>query len=175
MTDGGPRDLEPGGPGGVGEPGGVGRVGEDEVLLSWLRQAAQEADPVPEQVRVLARAAFAVRALDDELAVLALDTAEPGQELVGVRGDDGVRLLSFEASELGLELQVTSRRERRQLIGQVVGRLTGPVVLERDHEALSVDPDGSGIFTLDDLPAGRARLRLTRPGGTVVSTPWIVL
>lgn len=160
MTDGGPRDLE---------------GGEDEVLLSRLRRAAQEADPVPEHVLVLARAAFSVRALDVELAVLVLDTAEPDQELAGVRGDDGVRLLSFEAPELGLELQVATRRQRRQLIGQVVGRASGPVVLERDHEALSVDPDGSGVFTLDDLPAGRARLRLTRPGGAVVSTPWIVL
>lgn len=166
MTDGGPRDSG----------GGEELVdGEDAVLLARLRRVAQEVDPVPEHVRVLARAAFSVRALDVELAALVLDTAEPDQELAGVRGDDGVRLLSFEAPAIGLELQVSSRRQRRQVIGQVVGPSSGPVVLQRDDESRSVEPDGAGVFTLDDLPAGRARIRLTRPGGAVVSTPWIVL
>jgi hypothetical protein len=148
---------------------------QDDALLARLRRVAGEADPPPPLAYDLARAAFSLRDLDAELAVLTLDSAEPGQELAGVRGSDEIRLLSYEAQAVGVELQVVTHGDRRSLTGQVVGPLPESVVVETDTEAHVVRPDESGVFDLDDLPSGRVRVRLDVSGGVTVSTPWVAL
>lgn len=158
---------------------------EDDALLARLRAVAAEVDPVPADVRALASAALALRDLDAELAVLVHDSEDlddRAQELVGVRGSaDDVRLLSYDAPALGVELQVVQRGDRRDVLGQVVGE-TVALVLETaptgagtgttDHPLV---PDADGLFRLDDLPAGRFRVRLRTPGGLTVLTPWTTL
>lgn len=140
-----------------------------------LGRVAAEADPPPSMAYELGRAAFSMRTLDAELAVLVLDSAEPGQELAGVRGNDEVRLLSYEAQAVGLELQFLSRGGRRSVTGQVVGPTPESVVVETDAEEQLVQPDETGVFVVDDLPAGQVRVRLTAPGGVTVTTPWTSL
>lgn len=148
---------------------------EDDALLAQLRRIAQDADPPPPLTREMARGAFLLRSLDAELAAMVHDSAEPGQELAGVRGDDAVRLLSYEVEAVGLELQVVARGPRRSLTGQVIGPSSGPVLVQTGTGERAVDPDDTGVFFLDDLPAGRLRISLTRAGGVTVVTPWTVL
>lgn len=148
---------------------------EDDVLLAHLRRVAGDVDPAPALVQEMGRGAFLMRALDAELAALVHDSAEPGQDLVGVRGGDRVRLMSYEVAAVGLELQVVARGERRSLTGQVIGASAGPVLVQTGTGEHAVKPDEIGVFCLEDLPAGRVRISLTRPGGVTVVTPWTVL
>ncbi len=147
---------------------------QDDALLARLRAVANEVDPVPADVRAFASAAFALRDLDAELAVLVHDSATRDLELSGVRGDDDVRLLSYDAAAVGIELQVVVRGDRRDVMGQVVGAATA-VALETGAGEHEVSPDGSGIFRAEDLAPGRVRVRLTTPSGLTVLTPWTVL
>ncbi len=139
-------------------------------LLARLRRLAAEADPPPAHVLEAARSAYALRDLDAELAALVLDSAEAG--LAGVRGDDEVRLLSYESTGLGLELQVTERGDRRDVVGQVLDGDGGPVVVQTEDAAHEVAPGADGVFAVPGLPPGRLRVRLRGPGGTAVVTPW---
>ncbi len=148
---------------------------EDDALLAHLRRIAHDVDPPPTLMDELARGAFLLRTLDAELAALVHDSAQPGQELAGVRGDDSVRLLSYEVEAVGLELQVVARGPHRSLTGQVFGPVAGPVLVQTGAGEHALDPDQTGVFALEDLPAGRVRVSLTRAGGVTVVTPWTVL
>jgi len=148
---------------------------EDDALLAHLRRIAHDVDPPPALMDELARGAFLLRTLDAELAALVHDSAEPGQELAGVRGDDSVRLLSYEVEAVGLELQVVARGPYRSLTGQVFGPVAGPVLVQTGAGEHALDPDQTGVFALEDLAAGRVRVSLTRAGGVTVVTPWTVL
>ncbi len=148
---------------------------EDDVLLAHLRRVVREADPPPVLVQEMARGAFLLRALDSELAALVHDSAEPGQELAGVRGDGTVRLVSYEVEAVGVELQVVAHGSRRSLTGQVIGPASGPVLVQTGTGEHALHPDDTGVFILRDLPAGRLRISLTRSGGVTVVTPWTVL
>lgn len=146
-------------------------------LEARLRTLAGEADPVPEDVLTAARAALALRALDAELAELVADSAV--DRLVGVRGGgDEPRLLTWEAGELGVEVQVTSTRDGVELRGQVSGADPGAVLELQDSTGarVGVTPDVDGSFVLDvdvEVAAARLRLWITEPSGRRVVTGWL--
>lgn len=144
---------------------------EDDALLDRLRRVTAQADAPPPVVLDLARAAFALRDLDAELAVLVLDSETAGAELTGVRGEDDVRLLSYEASRLGLELQL----DGRDLLGQVVGGVAESVVVETDDGEHPVQADADGVFRYEGATGARVRVRLRGTDGLTVVTPWTAL
>lgn len=149
----------------------------DLALLERLRAVVREVDPMPALVPEMARAVFALRTLDDELASVVLDS-ELVEELSAVRGEQDVRLLSFESPAVGVELQVVRAGPRRDITGQVVGPAPASVVVQTggelpDERAVVLDDDG--MFLVPDLPAGPARVRVTATGGSTVTTPWILL
>lgn len=150
---------------------------EDEALLSKLGELARQADPVPDLVYELGHAAFALRRLDAELAELVADTAlDP---LAGVRSSDvATRLLTFEAGELVVEVEVSGAGADRVVLGQVVpappGR--GTVRLEhRDGSSAGASLDGLGGFRFDAVPAGLVRLHVEAHGVAPVTTSWVRL
>jgi hypothetical protein len=144
---------------------------DDEALLQRLGAVAGEVDPVPDLVLEAGRAAFLLRRLDAELAELVADSL---RDPAGVRGG-GDRLLSFEAGETVLELQVTEQPGGTHLIGQVVGvPLDGAgLVVETAAGEQVLELDATGTFRADLRP-GRFRLHLTSPGRTPVTTAWVV-
>ncbi len=148
---------------------------DDDALVARLRAVASEADPVPPLVLDLARSAFDLRDLDAELAVLVLDSTMLAEPLAGVRGADDVRLLSYEAPAMGLELQVEVRDGRYRLNGQVVGVSAISVVVETDQRADPVQPDAIGLFSVAELVGNRIRVRVTTASGLLILTPWTVL
>jgi hypothetical protein len=148
----------------------------DEVgLLAQLGAIASAADGPPDLVYELGRAAFAWRRVDAELAELVADSALESSMVRSAAPQ--TRVLSFEAGDVTIEIQVTVRRGRRSLLGQVVGRPAssgGVVWAETDNgTAPSVPVDPVGRFAMDEVPEGRLRFRIEAPEATAVTTVWV--
>ncbi len=142
----------------------------DDALVDRLRAMAAVADPIPSHVEEAARAALSTRSLDT-LARLLADSHDG--DAVLTRGEPGpVRLLSFGADDLVLELQVTVERGSATVRGLVRGT-PGPVTVElHPGGSVTVDVDEGGYFTASGLPATAVRARV-RAGST--TTEWFVL
>lgn len=160
---------------------------DDDALLDRLRAVAAEADPPPELTVLAARAAFATRRLDEELAELVLDSAEAGADLEdqGVTAPSSVRaahhdvrVLSYEVGELTVEVQVQQDTGHgHELRGLVDGARVEAVTVEAGGGADThvVPVDEEGWFRAAPVRPGPVRLRLAPPGGPAVVTSWVVL
>lgn len=146
----------------------------DDELERRLRALATEADPPPALVVDAAKAAFLLRDLDAELAVLVADSAVDDPAVLTRAVVSDVRMLSFECGDVAVELDVEtdplSRRVR--LSGLAVGAV-GAVVLVRADDRVSADLADDGRFVLDSVAPGPLRLELTTPDGRRVTTSWI--
>lgn len=145
---------------------------QDEELLTALREAAAQADPVPDLVLRSARSALSTRDVDAELAELTLDSSQLAG-VVRAEGDD-VRLLSFETPQVSIELQVEYVQSRVALRGLVAGA-SGEAVVEVAGERHTCPIDEEGWFTATGLPRGATRVRVTAADGTAVTTSWASL
>jgi len=148
---------------------------DHDTLLARLGQIADQLDPVPELTYRLAYASFQLRSLDSEIAELVEDSALDADQLAGVRGHDDVRLLYYQASEVGIELEVTSHAGRHAVLGQVVGGADWEVRAETAAWTRPVSVDDLGRFRLADLPAGPFRVRVESPDRPAVTTNWVTL
>jgi len=146
----------------------------DEDLLVRLRVICEEVDPMPDLVLETARAAFTLRRLDAELAELILDSADEPAGAVAVRaaGLADIRMLSFAAGPLRVELQVTERDGWRHLVGHVTGVELTAAVLETPAGRRALETD-DGVLIAEHVPAGRVRFRLAVATGTAYVTSWI--
>jgi hypothetical protein len=145
---------------------------DDEQLLVELRAALDGADPIPERVRAAARDAFAWRTIDAELAALSYDSLLDDKELAGVRsGADAARMLTFEAADLTVEIEV----ERGRLIGQLVPPQPGEVEVRHAGGSLTVQADEVGRFVAEPVPRGPFSLRCRTAAAIAIVTDWIVL
>lgn len=145
---------------------------DDVTLLAQLREAVDEADPMPEYVLQSAQAAFALRRLDAELAELVRDSAEERVGLLAVRGEGDVRLISFETGIVAVELQVTHRGTVRDLVAQISGAEVAGAAVEtpgRQHDMSLND----GVVTADSVPAGLLRLHVRTAAGDDLVTSWV--
>ena len=153
--------------------------GEDDVhLLAELRAAFRREEPPPPYVIATAKAAFGLRDLDAELALLTWDS-EVDAPLAAVRGPmdgDGPRALTFEREGLVVEIEVGPAAGGRTLVGQLVPPQPARVrVVTVGGEAMDLDVDELGRFARDHLPAGPVRLRVERPDAAAVVTAWVRL
>jgi hypothetical protein len=139
-----------------------------------LRALAIEADPVPELVYDAARAAFSLRDLDAELAVLVADSAVDNPALVTRSVVSDVRMLSFECGAVTVELDVDTDPTTHlvRLRGLAVGA-TGTVVIVRADGRTAMPLDDDGRFDSSEIPSGPVRLELTTPDGRRVTTSWV--
>jgi hypothetical protein len=144
---------------------------DDDALLDRLRAVVAEADPVPELVVAAARAAFATRRLDAELAELVLDSAEAHSSVRSAGAD--VRVLSFEAGDVTIEVQVQDGPRGHELRGLVDGAQPASITIELAAAApLAVSVDEDGWFVAAPIPSGPLRLRVDQPP---VVTAWVSL
>ena len=159
-------------------PGGAPREG-DEQLMDLIREATAAQDAVPDGVVEAAREAWTWRAVDAELVALLHDSTVDDDALVGVRGAETVRALSFGAGDHMIEVEISEDGDRRRLVGQVMpqpslGERT--IVVDRlDGGALELELDELGRFEADRLPAGLVRLRTIGVEGRVVVTEWVAI
>jgi hypothetical protein len=153
----------------------------DEALLDELRALTGRVDPTPEFVVAAAKASFTWRTIDDELAELAeltYDSALEEEPAGAVRGPDGPRMLTFEARDITIELEVTATGEQRSIVGQLVPPAAGTVEIRHPGETLTAEVDELGRFSVDGVDQGPASLRLHRratPDAAPVATDWLAL
>jgi hypothetical protein len=138
-----------------------GTAERDDELLRRMAEALRGDDPVPDTLIAQAKGAFTWLTIDDDLASLAelaYDSAVD-DDLAGVRGGGGPRLLSFERDEVVIEVEVASDRNRRRVVGQVSGVPATEVVLESASGArTAVACDELGQFSTDAVPPGPLRV-----------------
>ncbi len=136
----------------------------DTELLARMAEALRDDDPVPPELVEQAKGAFTWRTIDDELAALAelaYDSAVD-DDLAGVRGGGGPRMLSFELDDVAIEVEVVSERDRRRIVGQVSGAPAAEVVIETGGgQRTLVACDDLGQFASRDVPRGPFRVVVT--------------
>lgn len=145
----------------------------DDPLLAELAEARSAARAVPESMRVAARAAFAWRALDEELELLVLahDSAL-GTDAGDVRAaaPDGPRELTFRGAALSVELEVGP-----DVMGRLVPPGPGRATLAGPLGVLAeADVDALGCFRLPRPGCGPVRL-VCRTDDAAVTTGWLRL
>lgn len=153
----------------------------DDTLEHELRLAAAgKGDGVPPLTLAAARSAFTWRTVDDELARLGYDSALATGTLVGIRGEEA-RLLTFEAPDLAIDVEVSEKPAGRSVLGQASGlierlQLQRP---DRDRSAdVDLEVDATGSFHADGLAPGPVRLRclLASAGNPrIISTEWVTI
>ncbi len=155
----------------------------DDTLEQELRFAATgRGDGVPPLTLAAARSAFTWRTVDDELARLGYDSALDSGALAGVRGDEA-RLLTFEAPDLAIDVEVSESVAGRSVLGQASGQIERLQLQrpERDRSAdldVDLDVDATGSFRAEGLAPGPVRFRcLLATGGNprIVSTEWVTI
>jgi hypothetical protein len=143
----------------------------DEQLLAELREALNTAEQVPDGFVAAGKAAFAWRTVDAELAALAQEATD-ADALAGVRAERAaVRALSFLASDISIELEVTPDA----LLGQLVPARPGTIEVQaQDGSRQTVTVDESGWFAIRPLPSAMFRLHLQTANDNVI-TEWVRL
>ena len=151
---------------------------EEAGLEAGLRDAAARFDPVPAELIQAAVAAFSWRTADAELAALAFDSLldQPADALV--RSAGGPRLLSFQAGQLTIEVEVTSTGSSCELVGQLIPAQRAGLEIRHGTRADRIAADYLGRFRAESVPAGPVSL-YCRPGpggpGAAVVTDWVSL
>ncbi len=139
--------------------------------LQALGEALQAADgPPPDLVRQ-AKLSFTWRTIDAELAALSFDSAVSG-DLVGVRGGDGPRTLTFETPTVVLDLEITAAGSAFGLTGSLMPTDVTLASQRPEGDEAPVPVDDLGRFTLAGQAAGPLRFVIHTSGGTRVVTDW---
>jgi hypothetical protein len=148
---------------------------DDTTLLADIRSLYDTVDPVPANVLAAARAGLLWREVDTVVADITEDTA-----LLGVRDErdtDGRdrRLITFEAPELLLEIDVTATGHRRRVSGQL--RPPGPatIMVRWPRGCVGCEADKRGRFAVDGVPSGPMSVTCNRPDTAGVATSWITI
>lgn len=144
---------------------------EEDGLLGLLDQALRQVDPVPEHVMRMARGAYAWRTIDADLAAIAYDSGL--EEMVGARGDEVARQLTFAAPGLEIEVMIVPDGGRR-LLGQLVPPREVTVSLSSGGDSLQTMSDSLGRFRFETIRPGPTRLTVIGDDWSV-ATEWVVL
>lgn len=149
----------------------------DDHLVADLRRLASRRDGVPAEVLASAKGTFTWRTIDADLAQLTFDSAVETPELAGVRGAATARLLTFEASTLSVEIEVSASGSRRRIVGQLVPGHVAVVEVLHDGGSEEVETDDIGRFAVDGIFPGPVRIdvRAADQPGPSVSTAWVIV
>jgi hypothetical protein len=147
----------------------------DAALLAVIGDVYGELDPVPPQVVQAGKASITWRTVDAELAEISLDSLLEGA--AGVRSAVGPRLVSFEAPNLTVEVEIGETGETRRLIGQLVPPTPAEVVVRQPAGEQTVTADELGRFTVQNVPAGLVSLLVRVADATeqAVVTSWVTV
>ena len=152
----------------------------DFEILAGLRLLFELADPMPAGLPERVRFALAMRGLDSEVARL---VAEEDPRLVGARGTERSRTITFDSHSLSIIIRV---EENKNGSVRIDGWLAPPqprrIELQTSAEMLAAAADEEGRFAFAEAPSGTARLVVVGAapgdqgdGGPTVVTPALVL
>ena len=130
-------------------------------------------DAVPPELLRMARESFTWRTVDAELAELVADSAQAAGAALVRSGTPRVRLLTFTAGELRLELELLVEGAERRVVGEVVPGGRARITVEHLDGSLTEDTDEFGRFLVAGVPAGRIRVRCAPADGAALVTPWL--
>ena len=148
---------------------------DDDQLLAALREAFRSARRVPAEFTATAKATFAWRDIDAELATLTWDSVLVGTEaeLAGQRAESAsLRSLTFTCGELTLEIEVTESALLGQLVPPGPGRIEARTI---DGDVIAAVINQVGGFTICPFPRGPFRLFCHTMSGANVLTSWLAL
>jgi hypothetical protein len=92
------------------------------------------------------------------------------------RGGPEWRQLSFRASGLTIELEITGSGDFRRLIGQLIPRQSAGVDIRHGHGVITVEADTMGRFSAEEVPFGQISLRCRLGSDQApIVTGWISL
>jgi hypothetical protein len=145
----------------------------DDPLAGEVAELLRRVDPVPAEVVAAAQASFGWQALDAELARLTEDSLLATAD---VRGEPA-RLLSYQAGERTIEIEVTNLDGRLRILGQLVPPQSARVRAEQPAGTVEASADGLGRFSIRDLPPGATRFAVQplEPPGAELASEWQVL
>ena len=154
---------------------------DDDDLMAELRHVVAQVDPVPEDVRIAARAAIEWRTLETELAALVHDSATD-EPALAVRGTaTGPRTLTFEAGDLAIEVEAEPDGGDGTLclVGQLVPPQPADVTVRHGEELIAVRADARGRLAARGVAPGPVSLRCRLDGapgaGRLVETAWLTI
>jgi len=149
----------------------------DAELEDELRRVAEQLDPVPPRALESAVEGFTWRTIDADLAELAFDSsADSAGAAALVRGAAEPRSLTFRASDLSIDLEITCGPGACALVGQLVPAQPATLQIRHKDGTVTVEADELGRFSAQPLPAGPLSLRCRCGTGTArptVVTDWI--
>ncbi len=150
-------------------------MSDDDELERELRRAERLLDPVPPHLLRGAVDMFEWRTIDAELAELVFDSVA-AREAMLVRGADQPRLLTFQAGDLSIELEVTGTGAARGIAGRLIPAQPADIEIRYGDRQLTVSADALGRFSVTSPGSGPLSLRC-RPAGSAASgqvvTDWI--
>jgi hypothetical protein len=157
---------------------------DDADLMALLGGIALALDPPPANSYDIGYGLFSLYRMEDELAALVADSLTSAGAVRASTTD--VRMLSFESSELTVEVQSSRIGDRIAILGQVfetepsqsapTESVVRVVYLEtQDGIQASVVVDAGGRFEFDDVPAGLVRFRVASDETSGVATAWTQL
>jgi hypothetical protein len=104
--------------------------------------------------------------------------AAPQAEVAAVRGAPEWRQLSFRASGLIIELEITGDEADRRLVGQLIPRQVAVVEIRHTEGVTTTKADTLGRFNAEIVPLGPISLRCrlgTNMDQSAVVTGWITI
>jgi hypothetical protein len=147
-------------------------------LEEELRRVVAQIDSVPPALLEAAVGAFAWRTIDADLAELVFDSLVDHDRASLVRGAGHGRMLSFRASTLTIDVEVTSQGDSRMLVGQLVPPQPATVDIRQRDRVITTEADELGRFSAGPLQAGPTSLRCRVSGDIVrpsVATDWVAI
>lgn len=148
---------------------------DDAKLQEQLRQIAARFDPVPPRLLEAAVESYTWRTVDSDLAELVFDSLAD-DDVALIRGPEHARLLSFEASGLTIDVEVTGSGPDRGIVGQLAPPQRVAIEIRQGLNVTGLDTDELGRFS-GPLRAGPFSLRCRTgadPDRPVV-TDWIAV
>lgn len=143
---------------------------DDDRLLADLRAALHDMGPIPAEVVTAGKAAFELRTLDLELALLTYDSERDPELAEAFRANAlAVRRMVFSLDGTSLDIDVLADA----LVGQVHPASPGDLTIEfRDGERVVVELEESGMFTVPVSRPAEIRLRVEPTDRRGFVTEW---
>lgn len=151
----------------------------DFEILNGVREVFERADPMPADLPERIMFSLAMRDLEAEVARL---TAAEQQHLVGARGAEHSRTVTFDSDSLTIMIRIDTNKDGTVRIdGWLAPAQHREIEMQAIGNTLRVSSDAQGRFAFASVPAGTVRLVILAveqgpgaPGRSVV-TPALVL
>lgn len=151
----------------------------DLAILDSVREAFQEADPMPADLPERIRFSLALRDLEVEVARLA---AEEDGAVLAARGAEQSRTVTFDSDSLTIMIRIDSNDDGTARVdGWLAPAQRREIEMKTTADSLRVVSDEQGRFAFPRVPRGSAQLMVRPaeqgPGGSgrSVVTPALVL